>query len=92
VICHNLNLQRRLLTQQLDEHRPEPAYDRVTVADTGTAVDDQQDSFSYCHRMPFRFTNTMPYPARCLHPFSKCNSKASLIQALGPREKYKLKC
>jgi hypothetical protein len=51
VICHNLHHQRRLLTQQLDEHRPELAYDRVTVADPGTAVDDQQDSFSYWHRM-----------------------------------------
>jgi hypothetical protein len=51
VICHNLHLQRPLLTQQLDEHRPEPAYDSVTVADPGTTVDDQQDSFSYCHRI-----------------------------------------
>ena len=51
MICHNLNLQRRLLTQQLDERRPESAHDRVTVADPGTAVDDQQDSFSYSHRI-----------------------------------------
>jgi hypothetical protein len=81
-----------LLTQQLGEHRAESAYDSVTVADPGTTVDDQQDSFSYWHRMPFRFTNTMSYPARCLHPFSKSNSKASLIQAFGSREKNKLKC
>jgi hypothetical protein len=92
VTRHNLNLQRRLLTQQLDEHRPESAYDRVTVAQPGTTVDDQQDSFSYWQRMPSRFTNTMPFPARCLHPFSKSNSKASLIQAFGSREKNKLKC
>jgi hypothetical protein len=49
-----------LLTQQFGEHRPEFAYDSVTVADPGTAVDDQQDSFSYWHRMLFRFTKTLP--------------------------------
>ena len=51
VICHNVHHQRRLFTQQLDEHRPESTYDRVTVADPGTTVDDQQDSFSYWHRI-----------------------------------------
>jgi hypothetical protein len=60
VICHNLNLQRPLLTQQLGEHRPESAYDSVTVADPGTTVDDQQDTFGYWHRMLFRFTKTPP--------------------------------
>jgi hypothetical protein len=56
VICHNLHLQRCLLTQKLSEHRPKPVYDGVTVADASTTVDDQQDSFSYWHRMLFRFT------------------------------------
>jgi hypothetical protein len=51
VVCHDLNLQCPLLIQQLGEHRPESSYDSVTVADSGTTVDDQQDSFSYGHRI-----------------------------------------
>jgi hypothetical protein len=90
VICHNLNLQRRLLTQQLGEHRPESSHDRVTVADPGTSVDDQQDSFSYGHSMIFRFTKTSPLS----YPLSESNSKASWIyvglQASGFSENKKL--
>ena len=86
--CHNLHLQRRLLTQQLDERRPESAYDRVTVADPGTTVDDQQDSFSYGHRILFRFTKSLPLT--CV--LSKSNSKASWIQASGSRANNKLNC
>jgi hypothetical protein len=51
VICHNLHLQRPLLTQQLGEHRPKPVYESVIVAEPSGTVDDQQDSFSYCHRI-----------------------------------------
>src|SRR5215208_7553992 len=77
VTRHNLHLQRRLLTQQLDQHRPESAYDRVTVADPGTTVDDQQDSFSYGHRIGAISSRFSLCPARDLFPLNRSNSRTS---------------
>jgi hypothetical protein len=61
MICHEFHPSRRAPTPQPGEHCLEFAYDGVTVADPGTTVDDQQDSFNYHeHRMLFHFTNTLP--------------------------------
>jgi hypothetical protein len=59
VISHNLHPQCCLLTERLSEHRPESVYNGLIVANPSRAVDDQQDSFNYGHRMLFRFTKSL---------------------------------
>jgi len=59
VISHNLHPQCCLLTKRLGEHRPESVYNGLIVTNPSSAVDNQQDSFNYGHRMLFRFTKSL---------------------------------